>query len=197
MIGILVVVFLGVVGTVVGGWFLMTRLAQSAEATKRRERILGTKARAATEKAAKVALFEVEEQPRGRLIPTLVAKYNLGDKLRVLADQAGVKLDPVSFVQLSMGCFLAGFALGWIFLPDSWKLYSFFAGVGAGALPLIRLRYQRSTRLKAFEDVFPDTLEFIARSMRAGHAFSVSLGAPGRDLRHASAWRVRRWPVSV
>jgi len=56
-------------------------------------------------------------------------------------------------------------------------------------LYVIRLR---GTRLKAFEEVFPDTLEFISRSMRAGHAFSVSLEMIHREFPEPLSGEFRR-----
>lgn len=192
MTGIIGVVFFVVFATVLGGWYFLTRYAQSADAQKRRERIIGAKVKAAKDNTSKVALFEVEEQPKGKLIPTLVARYNLGEKMRTLADQAGVKLDPVVFVQITMACFLAGYGVGWIFLPQSMKLYSFLLGAVGAFVPLMRLRRKRASRLRAFEEVFPDTLEFIARSMRAGHAFSVSLEMIHREFPEPLAAEFRR-----
>src|SRR5690606_36966438 len=45
----------------------------------------------------------------------------------------------------------------------------------AASLPLVYLRRARQKRIAAFEAQFPDALLFVARAMRAGHAFSVSL----------------------
>lgn len=44
-----------------------------------------------------------------------------------------------------------------------------------GSLPYLYIRRKRSKRLADFEEQFPEALDFLARSMRAGHAFSVSL----------------------
>jgi Flp pilus assembly protein TadB len=158
MTGLVVLVFVLVFASVFGGWYVFTRYEQSADAARRRERIVGAKPAAPKDKSAKVALFEVEEQPRGRLIPTLMAKYDLAQKLRAMAEQGGVKLDPVTFVQLSLACALGGYAAGWMLLPETLRLYSFLTGIVGGALPLIRLRHQRTVRLRAFESVFPDAL---------------------------------------
>jgi tight adherence protein B len=91
-----------------------------------------------------------------------------------------------------MGCFLAGYAAGWFFLPESLKLYSFLTAIIGGFIPTFRLQRKRAARLKAFEDVFPDTLEFIARSMRAGHAFSVSLEMIHREFPEPLSGEFRR-----
>ena len=44
-----------------------------------------------------------------------------------------------------------------------------------GAIPIIYIRRKRAARLAEFERQFPEALDFMARSVRAGHAFSVSL----------------------
>jgi Flp pilus assembly protein TadB len=44
-----------------------------------------------------------------------------------------------------------------------------------GSLPYLLVARKRAKRMKEFETQFPDALDFLARSMRAGHAFSVSL----------------------
>src|SRR5262249_7783862 len=44
-----------------------------------------------------------------------------------------------------------------------------------GALPYLIVRQKRKKRLAQLEEQFPEALDFLARSMRAGHAFSISL----------------------
>ncbi len=44
-----------------------------------------------------------------------------------------------------------------------------------GSLPYLYVLRKRSKRLSMFEEQFPEALDFVARAMRAGHAFSVSL----------------------
>ena len=48
------------------------------------------------------------------------------------------------------------------------------AGV-TGVAPFLYIRRVRTKRIGAFEAQFPDSLLFISRAMRSGHAFSVSL----------------------
>jgi tight adherence protein B len=50
------------------------------------------------------------------------------------------------------------------------------------ALPYMVLRRKRTRRLAAFEEQFPEALDFLARSMRAGHAFTISLRMASEDL---------------
>src|SRR3954447_13244669 len=44
-----------------------------------------------------------------------------------------------------------------------------------GILPYVFVRKKRTKRLDALEEQFPEALDFLARSMRAGHAFSITL----------------------
>jgi len=51
-----------------------------------------------------------------------------------------------------------------------------------GALPYLYVRHKRKKRLETLEEQFPEALDFLARSMRAGHAFSISLEMVGEEL---------------
>jgi tight adherence protein B len=59
-------------------------------------------------------------------------------------------------------------------------------------VPIQRLRRGARKRLARFEAEFPGALEFIARSMRAGHAFSVSLEMLHRECEQPLAGEFRR-----
>ena len=51
-----------------------------------------------------------------------------------------------------------------------------------GAIPYMIVRKKRTKRLNTMEEQFPEALDFLARSMRAGHAFSISLEMLGEEL---------------
>lgn len=51
-----------------------------------------------------------------------------------------------------------------------------------GMLPYFFVRQKRKKRLDQLEEQFPESLDFLARSMRAGHAFSISLEMVGEEL---------------
>jgi tight adherence protein B len=55
-------------------------------------------------------------------------------------------------------------------------------GVTGGALPVMMVRKKRSKRLGALEAQLPDALDFLSRSMRAGHAFTISLEMVGQEI---------------
>jgi tight adherence protein B len=55
-------------------------------------------------------------------------------------------------------------------------------GLTFAALPYLYVRHKRRKRLDRMEEQFPESLDFLARSMRAGHAFSISLEMLGEEM---------------
>ena len=51
-----------------------------------------------------------------------------------------------------------------------------------GSVPYLVVRAKRKKRLNTLEEQFPESLDFLARSMRAGHAFSISLEMLGEEM---------------
>ncbi len=86
---------------------------------------------------------------------------------------------------------VVAWALAWMLLPDQYRRYSYLA-LAAGALPVLYVIRKRNARMRRFEELFPDSLEFVARSMRAGHAFSVSLEMIHREFQEPLAGEFRR-----
>jgi tight adherence protein B len=55
------------------------------------------------------------------------------------------------------------------------------AAIGAAA-PYLYVRRLRNKRMARIEAQLPDAMDFLSRSMRAGHAFTISIGMVGEDL---------------
>jgi tight adherence protein B len=103
-------------------------------------------------------------------------------KLETLIRQAGVEWTPGGLLLLMTAAALAGLAAS-LFLPPvfvrSWTAPPLMALLGA--FPVLYLRRKRTKRLAMFEEQFPEALDFLARSMRAGHAFTISLKMVSED----------------
>jgi tight adherence protein B len=78
---------------------------------------------------------------------------------------------------------IPGIALG-IFMPLilNAATTAIVLGIGMALLPYLFVRQKRKKRLDMLEEQFPEALDFLARSMRAGHAFSISLEMLGEEL---------------
>ena len=93
--------------------------------------------------------------------------------LRLLLEQADVNWSVGSFLMICVGL---GFALGsaaWI-LGGNPLYFLIFGSIGS-VLPLIQLRRLRTKRMRAFEEAFPEAIDLLGRSIRAGHAFATGL----------------------
>jgi tight adherence protein B len=51
-----------------------------------------------------------------------------------------------------------------------------------GVLPYGWLVHKRSSRLKKFEEMFPEALDLLSRAIRAGHAFQTAMGMVADEL---------------
>jgi tight adherence protein B len=175
-----------------GAFFLFTRWFRTSDMDKMKSRLMGTPKKEEKTDSSKVALFDAEEAPKGQVIPRLMKKFNVQHKLQTLIEQAGLKWNPVKLVHMCLAGFLIGYAIGYMFLPSTLRVFSLVVALVGGAIPLLYVIRLRITRLKAFEEIFPDTLEFISRSMRAGHAFSVSLEMIHREFPEPLSGEFRR-----
>jgi len=88
---------------------------------------------------------------------------------------------------LTAGCALAGMLLGLRFQAMLGPASLFIGALLFAALPRLYFGRKNRARMNAIEEQFPDALDFIARSVRAGNALSISLemlaGEAGEPLR--------------
>jgi len=158
-----------------GAWMLASRWMQRAEARKMQRRLMGAAAPKSKSAEGKTpALLSQEDVTTGRLVQRLLARFPVIPTLRDWLEQAGLKWHPARLLHLCLALFLAAVTALWQAAPG-WRKAAPVVGAAAGSLPLVYVLRRRSARLRRFEEQFPESLEFVARSMRAGHAFSVAL----------------------
>jgi tight adherence protein B len=177
----------------VAAWYFISKYYKSSDADKIKQRLTGIgKARQKTKETKGGEQSIIQTQQGGnKFAQVLVEKYQLGPKMQLLLEQAGLRWTPARLVHLSIMAFGAGFIIGWVLLPIPMAL-DLLVGLAVAPLPFVYVFYQRKGRLKKFEAIFPETLEFISRSMRAGHAFSVSLEMIYREFAEPVSGEFRR-----
>ena len=136
-------------------------------------------------------MIPVEDKRTGQLILRLLARLELRGRLQSLLEQAGLKWHVGRLIHACLGCFLVVFAAVWYGVPALRGLAPLVAAA-MGALPLAYVWRRRGRRLRKFEEQFPESLEFVSRSMRAGHAFSVSLDMLHQEFQEPLAGEFRR-----
>jgi tight adherence protein B len=190
-----VVMLLLVWAIVVGGWFFLTRSMKSSDAQKLTDRVLGTqkaKKKGAKGRGASAQLLTEDDRITGKYVLRLLSRYRLEARLKSLIEQAGLRWKLARLVQMSLGLFLFGFACGYLMLPAAYQAMSVVPGLLTAVLPWLYVGRVRAKRLFQFEEQFPESLEFVARSMRAGHAFSISLEMLHREFQEPLAGEFRR-----
>jgi len=125
-----------------------------------------------------IVLDETAEDP----LESFFKKTGEIEKLRKFIQQAGLTWSPTRLVIATLIGAVVGAALGWFIRPLGFVALSIILGsLALGFFPYLYVRTKRSKRLAEIESQLPEALDFLARSMRAGHAFSISLEMLGQE----------------
>jgi tight adherence protein B len=176
-------------------WYLISKYYKSSDADKIKQRLMGVgKARKTAKESSQGEQSVIHAQQSGnKFAQLLVEKYQLGPKIQLFLEQAGLRWTPARLVHFCIMSFGVGFVVAWVVLPSAIPhAFAFLLGLAFAPAPFGYVWMQRRNRLRKFEAVFPETLEFISRSMRAGHAFSVSLEMIHREFPEPVSGEFRR-----
>ena len=102
------------------------------------------------------------------------------ERVRNLLDQADLDMQAGTFVLVVL--LLGGFGLlvGWTVASN--VVHGVVFGLLLGFLPYMVACMKRKKRVKQFTEQFPDALELMGSSLRAGHAFTASLGLVSEEM---------------
>jgi len=173
-------------------WWVCSNAFRHSDLDRLKSRLLGTSKTKKNKAAVQNAALIQTEESGGLLATRFLKRYRLQSKFQELLEQAGMKWSTHRLVNTSLLACVAGWAAAWILLPGPMQRYAYVPALLAGAFPLLYVLRKRKARLRRFEELFPESLEFVARSMRAGHAFSVSLEMIHREFQEPLAGEFRR-----
>jgi tight adherence protein B len=103
----------------------------------------------------------------------ILSKIPIMSQLDRLVIQANSRLPLGVFILLSL--VLVALTYLMLMVLTHSNLLSLLIGLVAGTIPFLYLKLKKRQRMKKFERQFPDALDLMARSLRAGHAFSGGL----------------------
>ena len=172
-------VFLVVTGIAMGlGWALSGipgRLAQKRLAQRLKE--VGSITNVTSESEADL----VRREDAGPLpaVHRLLGKTGAGISLTRLIEQSGVQATTSGILVVSGGLAILGLLAVLMFAPT---VAAAPVGLFAGALPYMYLLHRRRSRIKKFEEQFPEALDLLSRALRAGHAFQTALGMVADEM---------------
>lgn len=117
----------------------------------------------------------LRENDEGGGIADLLKRFSFIERLDLIIEQSGQKTTSSKLLILSLVAALAGFVVGsrFSFLPAG--LTGVLAAVVCGSLPMLMLLHKRTRNFEEFEKQLPEALDFLSRSMRAGHGFSIAM----------------------
>jgi len=168
-----VLVFLIIFALVVLSISLGTGLME-AQRKKRVQRMLQTAEGGLPVSETKVLVEKA--QPSREVLARLVARFNLGRRMAEHLQQAGLSMSLNGLLVMMLALGALGALLGYRFPVLMSRAASIAAGAAVlGSVPYLYVMNVRRKRLAAFEEQFPEALDFVARAMRAGHAFTISL----------------------
>jgi len=121
------------------------------------------------------------EKPTG--FKRLLASFQFSRHAQEQIQQAGMNWSASRLIA-SMGlAAIPGLGIGaWAKILLNGPTTAVIFALVSGAIPYMIVRHKRRVRLDSLEAQFPDALDFLARSMRAGHAFTISLEMVGEEM---------------
>jgi tight adherence protein B len=105
-------------------------------------------------------------------VGAFVGRFGIGRRMELAVMQSGMATSAERVAVAAMVAAAVGAGVGWV--VRGFVGSAVMASIGA-LVPVSRVWRRRSARIKAFEAQFPDALEFLSRSMLAGHGFTTSL----------------------
>jgi tight adherence protein B len=176
------VVFVVVVGVIMGAYAAATKVPGllAARRLDRRLRDVSVDTRTADPTPADGTV--VKHGTAGPLpaLDRLMTRSKAGASLARLIDQSGVRTTPSGLVIMSLAAALImGVVVSWL-VPQ--RFAAPVAALMAGAAPLAWVMNRRSSRMKRFEEQFPEALDLLARAIRSGQAFQTALGMVADEL---------------
>lgn len=121
------------------------------------------------------------DRPTG--FKALLTSFQFSKHAQVQLQQAGLNWSSTRLLAAMSLAAVPGLGLGSL-LPFIFNgpVTAILLGVTGAVAPYIFVRNRRRKRLNQFEEQFPEALDFLSRSMRAGHAFTISLEMLGEEL---------------
>jgi len=176
---IVVLTFLLILGIVLGAYVVFVARPERSE----REQLLRRMGGEPDAKGPKVGELQsrAKQLSEVRAVETMLARAGrLSGPLDRLVTQSGLKITVGTLVLASVLLAIIGYGL------VKWLTYYTALGLVAaplfGAVPYLLVRHARSRRLQLFEEQFPESIELIARALRAGHAFPTGLQMVGDEI---------------
>jgi tight adherence protein B len=125
----------------------------------------------------------IDENEGKDLAQGVLGELNITERVTRLLSESGLNWTLTKLITFMCVTFLIGAIAGVrIAAPVPVLLRALGAGLCSAFLPLMFVSKKRNKRIAELEAQLPDALDFLSRSMRAGHAFTISLEMVGQEI---------------
>lgn len=114
-----------------------------------------------------------EERRASSVLDSMLSVLPQGRDLNVLLEQANLNWSVGTFLTACFGLAIAFGATSLVLTPS--PIIGSLAAAFGFFLPFLHARRLRRKRIMAFEEQFPEAIDLLGRSIRAGHAFPTGL----------------------
>lgn len=171
-----------VVTIILGVYWLAVVRPEFAEQRALQKRLKGSGRRVASAKDVAGGLLK-QDAPMSE-IPALDHLLRQAGRIsrpaQRLIDQSGLSLTVGVLVLLCAVSALAVFAL--VSWGTRFQLLALFFGALAAYLPIFVVGFMAKRRVAQFEEQFPEAIDLLSRSLRAGHAFTTGLSMVAEEM---------------
>jgi tight adherence protein B len=175
---ITLIVFLAAVLVIFGLYYFAVAAKESAKSEVKRR--LGVIALRSPSDEVMPSILKEQTLSEIPLLNKLLFNLAAARRTEALLDQADVKMKVGTFF-LTVVVLVAFGLLAGIVLHKG-MVIGLLLAVILGASPFIYLSSKKSTRFRKFTEQFPDTLDMIARSLRAGHSFTSAMLVVSQEM---------------
>lgn len=119
-----------------------------------------------------IALASIErtrQQSRLPRLNALLGSFQMGQRIQRFIAASALSVSAVELISISVGLGLMGLLLP--SLLGKPPIFGAALGLALAVLPWWRVASRRNTRVERIERQFPEALDLMSRSMRAGHSF--------------------------
>ena len=163
--------FVGVLVVIIGAYWFAVGEAEAREQRQLKRRLKTEDPSLLRSNTAAVRLLKQAQRLSSidQLNAALGSASFVVNPVRRLLDNSGLNLTVASFMMATMVCFFSAAVAINHYLPVAWVVVP--VALAAGCIPWVVVSFLRERRVRKFEAQFPEAIELIARSLRAGHAF--------------------------
>lgn len=176
---LVVLAFIVVLTGVYGAYWLFVLKPEQQTADVLQRRLKGT-TEPAKRKTSKLLRNERDTTSTDPVAAAVGSIGGLSRSLSNLCEQSGVKVTVGGLLVTAFICAGVAFAIGWV--GFRMVVVGIVLAPIAFLLPFMFLKFKRTKRIEMFEEQFPEALDLLARSLRAGHALTTGISLVAEEM---------------